>query len=162
MRMRIFTTGGTIDKIYFDKKSDFQVGDPQIVGLLEAANIAFAFEVVPLMQKDSLDMDDADRARIARAVRQDSHRHILVTHGTDTMIATAKALGRIQDKTVVFTGAMQPSRFRTTDAEFNVGFAAAAVQLLPSGVYIAMNGQVFDPQNARKNVSFNRFESLTP
>lgn len=162
MIIKIFTTGGTIDKIYFDAKSEFQVGEPQIAEVLTEANVTFAFEVESVLRKDSLDMTDEDRQFIRARVAQDACERILVTHGTDTMIQTALALRDIQGKTIVLTGAMQPARLRVSDAFFNIGFAIAAAQLMPPGVYIAMNGEIFDPRFARKNVAKHQFEAMTP
>jgi len=160
MKIKIYTTGGTIDKIYFDQKSEFQVGEPQIVELLREANITFEYELESLMRKDSLDMDDADRALIAERIRQDSSQRILLTHGTDTMVETARALLGIEGKTIVLVGSMQPARLRYSDAVFNIGYAIATVQMMPPGIYVAMNGQVFDPLHARKNVAAHRFEPI--
>lgn len=161
MTIKIFTTGGTIDKIYFDANSEFQVGEPQIAEVLTEANVTFAFEVESVLRKDSLDMTDADRQLIRARVAQDACERILVTHGTDTMIQTALALRDIPGKTIVLTGAMQPARLRVSDAFFNIGFAIAAAQLLPPGVYIAMNGEIFDPHSARKNVAKHQFERVS-
>lgn len=160
MTMKIFTTGGTIDKIYFDAKSEFQVGEPQMAELLREANVSVDFQVESLMRKDSLDLTDADRQLIRDRVAGDPSTRILVTHGTDTMIDTAKALLGIAGKTIVLTGAMQPASLRISDAVFNIGYAVAAAQLLAPGVYIAMNGRVFDPRSAKKNVQKHRFEEI--
>ncbi|MBW2592881.1 MAG: asparaginase [Deltaproteobacteria bacterium] len=160
MKIKFITTGGTIDKIYFDRKSEFQVGDPQVIDVLKDANVTFEYEVVTLLRKDSLDMTDGDRRLIYKTIESDPDRRIVVTHGTDTMIRTAGILQNISEKTIVLTGAMQPAKFRLTDAIFNIACAITAVQTLPYGVYIAMNGQVFDPGKARKNVAENRFEAL--
>lgn len=157
-RIKIITTGGTIDKLYFDAKSQYQVGGPQIGDVLKEANLAVRYEILSLMRKDSLDLTDADREQIRRAVAECPETRLIVTHGTDTMIQTALILGRIPDKTIVLTGAMQPAKFRYSDAVFNVGAAFTAVQLLPAGVFIAMNGRIFDPHKSRKNVDLNRFE----
>ena len=157
--IKIFTTGGTIDKVYYDAKSDFQIGDPQIEPILQEAGVTLSFEVQSLLRKDSLEMTDEDRARVREAVQPDSHQRILITHGTDTMIDTALALGDCADKTVVLTGAMQPARFRITDAVFNVGFALGVAMSHPAGVYVAMNGQVFDPRKSVKNRAEGRFEA---
>ncbi len=159
MSVRIITTGGTIDKVYFDAKSSFQVGEPQIAELLAEANVGAPFAVTPLLRKDSLELDDADRSLIAEQVAAAAETRVLITHGTDTMVETARALLGVEGKTVVLVGAMQPARLRVSDAFFNIGFAFAAVQLLPPGVYVAMNGRVFDPRSARKNVAAHRFES---
>lgn len=158
-KIAVLSTGGTIDKIYFDQKSQFEVGEPQIGQLLDEANITFEYEVRQLLRKDSLDIDDADRALIRAAVEKEEHDKILITHGTDTMVKTANALGDIKNKTVVFVGSMQPARLRVSDAFFNVGYAIAALQLLPPGVYIAMNGHIFNPRETHKNVALNRFET---
>ena len=161
MPIQIFTTGGTIDKVYFDAKSEFEVGDPQIAAILQEAGATVPFAVEMLMRKDSLDLTDADRTRIAERVRSCDSTRIVVTHGTDTMAHTARALGDTGGKTVVFVGSLSPARFKGSDAEFNIGFAFAAVQTLPPGAYVAMNGQVFEAGDVVKNRSANRFEGAT-
>ncbi len=158
MKIKFFTTGGTIDKIYFDAKGEYAIGEPQVSTLLADVNIGFEFEIESLLKKDSLDLTDADRALIRERVTAEMATLIIITHGTDTMIQTARALKDISGKTIVLTGAMQPARMRVTDAGFNLGTAIAAVQTLPAGVYIAMNGRIFDPENSRKNVAEHRFE----
>lgn len=160
MTIKIVTTGGTIDKIYFDRKNEFQVGAPQIGEVLTEANVTLDYEVIQLLRKDSLDMTDADRRLIYDTIRTNPGRHFVITHGTDTMLVTAKLLQKIKDKTIVLTGAMQPAKFRQTDAVFNIAAAITAVQLLSPGVYVAMNGRIFDPGNIRKNVENNRFETI--
>lgn len=160
MNVQILTTGGTIDKTYFDAKSNYKVGDPQILEILKQANAQCCYEVETLFRKDSLDLTDADRSLIAQHVKQTPSNRILITHGTDTMVETAKALQDIAGKTVVLVGSLTPARFKYSDAEFNIGFAMGAVQALPPGIYIAMNGQLFDPQQVRKNRDANRFERL--
>ncbi len=155
----IVTTGGTIDKVYFDDKSDFQVGDPQIGRILDELGVAFRFSVIPILRKDSLHITAADRELLRATISAQPARHVLVTHGTDTMVDTANVLASIKDKTIVLTGALNPARFRGSDADFNIGTAVGAVQCLPPGVYIAMNGRIWDPLKVRKNVAANRFES---
>ncbi|WP_202840712.1 asparaginase domain-containing protein [Luteimonas saliphila] len=155
----IVTTGGTIDKIYFDDKSDYQIGDPQIGRMLEELGVGFRFRVIPILRKDSLHLDDADRELVRAAIAAQPARHVLVTHGTDSMVETAKVLASIPGKTIVLTGALSPARFRGSDAEFNIGTAVGAVQSLPPGVHIAMNGRIWDPAKVRKNVDANRFEA---
>jgi L-asparaginase len=162
MTIRIFTTGGTIDKVYFDKKSQYAIGDPQAGGVLERANVCFDYEVTSLLRQDSLDMTDDDRLKIKTAVQSTPEKHIVITHGTDTMIATAKVLEGTPAKTIVLTGSMYPARFRDSDAVFNLGCAVVAAQTLPPGVYIAMNGCIFDPHFSRKNIQLNRFERISP
>ena len=156
----IVTTGGTIDKIYFDDKSDYQIGDPQIGRMLEELGVAFRFSVIPILRKDSLHLGDADRELVRATIAAQPARHVLVTHGTDSMVATAKVLSSVPGKTIVLTGALSPARFRGSDAEFNIGCAIGAVQSLPAGVYIAMNGLIWDPAKVRKNVAANRFEAI--
>ena len=156
-RLHIFTTGGTIDKVYFDALSEFQVGETAIDAILREANMTVPYDLTSLMKKDSLELTDADRRAIHAAVSASPARHILITHGTDTMAQTARTLLDIANKTIVLTGAMQPARLRSTDAIFNVGFALAAAQLKPAGVYIAMNGQVFDARSVRKDREAGRF-----
>jgi L-asparaginase len=158
MKVVVFTTGGTIDKVYFDAKSEFEVGEPQIGQILKEAMVGFEFEVRALMQKDSLDMTDADRALIRASVERCDASLILITHGTDTMVEAAHALAGIPGKSIVLTGALSPARFRSTDAIFNIGMAVAAVQTVGEGVYIAMNGRVFPAGAVRKNRERNRFE----
>ncbi len=160
MKVKIFTTGGTIDKIYFDAKNDYQVGEPEIGSLLTEANVTFDYRVKSLMRKDSLEMTEADRKVVNNAVATDPCSRILITHGTDTMVETARSLLGIPNKTIVLTGSMQPASLRVSDAFFNVGCAVAAVQLLFPGVYVVMNGRVFDPRTSCKNVEKNCFERL--
>ncbi|HEY4414319.1 MAG TPA: asparaginase domain-containing protein [Verrucomicrobiae bacterium] len=160
MKLKFFTTGGTIDKIYFDAKGEYAIGEPQVATLLADVNTGFEYEIESLLRKDSLDLTAADRALIRERVAAETATQIVITHGTDTMIQTAQALRDIPGKTIVLTGAMQPARMRVTDAGFNLGAAVAAVQTLPAGVYIAMNGRIFNPENSRKNVAAHRFEEI--
>ena len=161
MQIRFITTGGTIDKIYFDALSKFEVGDSQIKQFLSEGRVEFDFEIVPLLQKDSLEMTAEDRQVLHEFIVNDDAKFFVVTHGTDAMPETAEALVGIEGKTIVLTGALTPARFRTTDAVFNVGMAVAAVQTAPPGVYIAMSGQIFEAGSVRKNRDANRFESIS-
>ena len=158
MHIRFITTGGTIDKIYFDALSQFEVGESQVKHILTEGLVAFDYDVVSLLQKDSLEMTDEDRQTLRDFIANNDASHFVVTHGTDTMPATAEALEGIDGKTIVLTGALSPARFKTTDAVFNVGMAVAAVQTAVPGVYIAMSGQVFEAGHVRKNREENRFE----
>ncbi len=160
VRIKIFTTGGSIDKGYSTTESEFLVQDPKIEGILIEANVAVAYDIEPLLKKDSLDITEADRELIARRVEVDPASKVLITHGTDTMVDTGRRLSSIPGKTIVLTGAMQPASFKYSDAAFNIGFAISALQNLPEGVYIAMNGQVFPAGAVRKNRDENRFETL--
>lgn len=160
MKLRFITVGGTIDKIYFDQLSEYQVGTPGVERLLQELPLAFDYEIESVLRKDSLDMTDADRELVRAAVERSPEQRIVITHGTDTMIDTARHLATVKNKVIVLTGAMQPAGFRHSDAEFNVGTAVGAVQALPAGVHIAMNGRIFDPNRARKNRERGMFESV--
>lgn len=160
MQLTIFTTGGTIDKVYFDENSRFEIGSTQVGEILREAQAGIDYKIVSLMQKDSLELTDHDRGVIRDAVAACDNAHILLTHGTDTMTDTAAVLAGITDKTIVLTGALSPARFRSTDASFNVGMAVAALQILSPGVYIAMNGEIFPAGSVRKNREANRFERI--
>ncbi len=158
MKIKIFSVGGTIDKVYFDKLSEYQVGFPSVREILDGLPIAFEYEVESLLRKDSLDMDEADRALVLTHVATDPSTRILITHGTDTMIDTAKKLSSVTGKCIVLTGAMEPAHFKSSDAVFNIGVAVGAVSALPEGVYLAMNGRIFDPFKCRKNRDKHMFE----
>ena len=160
MFIRFITTGGTIDKIYFDALSQYEVGDSPLKQMLSEGLVEFEYDIVPMLQKDSLEMTDDDRQQLLDYIAADDATHYVITHGTDTMPQTAEKLSSLEGKTIVLTGALTPARFRTTDAVFNVGMAVAAVQSCEPGVYIAMNGQVFAAGAVRKNRAENRFETL--
>lgn len=149
--LAIFTTGGTIDKVYFDALSEFQVGETVVPQILRTGLVRSDIRVETLMGKDSLDLTDADRSIIREAVMRAPESGIIITHGTDTMTETAKALQGVADKTIVLVGALSPARFAHSDAHFNLGMAVAAAQLAPSGVWIAMNGTVFPAGKVRKD-----------
>jgi len=173
----VLTTGGTIDKVYFDASSQFEIGDSVVAELLREAHVDCEFALQEVMRKDSLDLDDADRASICAAVRARAERCVVITHGTDTLAMTAEALtaeatnadkrsddalageatGALAEKTVVLTGALSPARFAKSDATFNVGMAFAAAQTLPPGIYIVMSGQVFASGHVRKDKQNNVF-----
>ncbi|HEY3900102.1 MAG TPA: asparaginase domain-containing protein [Chthoniobacter sp.] len=155
--IHFLTTGGTIDKVYFDATSEYEVGPPHVAEVLREGNATFDHTIEAVLAKDSLDLTDSDRASIRRHVESCPGDRVIITHGTDTMVETARSLSGIPGKTIVLTGAMQPAGFKTSDAEFNLGVAIGAVQALPPGVYIAMNGQIFDPARVRKNRELKRF-----
>ena len=159
-KLLVVTTGGTIDKIYFDDMSDYQIGEPLIGQILDHLQVGFEFEINALMRKDSLHITDEDRNTIHDAVAASDANHILITHGTDSMVKTALVLADIPNKTMVLTGALNPARFRDSDAIFNIGCAVGAVQSLPHGAWIAMSGTIWDPGNVRKNRDKNRFEAV--
>jgi L-asparaginase len=160
LTIKILTTGGTFDKVYYDALSEFQIGEPMAGELLEEANVTFSYAVESLLKKDSLEITQEDRELIRNRVASVTGSMILITHGTDTMVDTAKSLQGIENKTIVLFGAMQPARMRYSDAMFNLGVAIAAVQILPVGIYIAMNGQIFNPHEVAKNRAEARFETI--
>lgn len=157
----IITCGGTIDKIYFDNLSDFTVGESHVRCLLKSINANCDFNHIPLFQKDSLDMTNEDRIKLAQVV-QKVNSDVLITHGTDTMIDTAKELFKLDTRhRVVLTGSMQPYLFKGTDAVFNIGFALGVMSCMTSGIYIAMNGEVFSSfNNVIKDRENNRFKRV--
>lgn len=160
MDIRILTVGGTIDKIYFDKKRQYEVGPPTIKRILKELNVNFTYSVKSLFKKDSLDMTERDRQVIIDTVKSDPHTRFIITHGTDTMIETGKQLKAVSGKVIVLTGALAPAIFKISDAIFNIGCAVAAVQIMEPGVYIAMSGRIFDPDKAVKNDAAMRFEAI--
>mgnify|MGYP000621921129 FL=1 len=158
--LEILTTGGTIDKVYFDKKSNYEVGDPFVEELLHKMNVNISFKVKSLMKIDSLDMTDIDREEILNYIKNSNANNFLITHGTDSIVETAIYLKKISDKTIVLTGSLKPAIFIDNDAIFNVGSALTSAQILKKGVYIVINGQVFNPDNVRKNLEKNIFETI--
>jgi L-asparaginase len=159
-KLLIVTTGGTIDKIYFDDMSDYQIGEPLIGQILEQLQVGFEFEVKAILRKDSLHVTDDDRQTIHDVIVASDAGHVLVTHGTDSMVKTALLLADIPAKTIVLTGALNPARFRDSDAVFNIGCAVGAVQTLSAGAWIAMNGCIWNPKTVRKNRGKNCFEAI--
>ena len=158
-KLLIVTTGGTIDKIYFDDMSDYQIGKPLIGQILKQLQVGFKFKIKALMRKDSLHVTDEDRLEIRAEIAASDANHVLITHGTDSMVKTALVLSDIPGKTMVLTGALNPARFRDSDAVFNIGCAVGALQSLPHGAWIAMNGSIWDPRKVQKKRAKNRFES---
>ena len=147
----VVTTGGTIDKQYFDALSQYQITDTMVARLLEVARVTIPFEIVEVARKDSLELDDDDRVRLVSSAREARSDRIVVTHGTDTMTVSAQALAEVTGKTIVLVGALTPARFSESDAAFNLGMAFAVVQVAPPGVYITMNGTVFPADDVIKD-----------
>jgi L-asparaginase len=160
MKIKIFSMGGTIDKLYFDDLSHYEVGEPQVAEVLKEAEVHFDYDVEDVVRKDSLRLTEADRELLRQRITASPHRLALVTHGTDTMVDTGLALKGIPGKVIVLTGALSPYRFRQSDATFNIGCAIGALQVLPPGVYIAMSGRVFAIDRVRKNREARRFEEI--
>ncbi|KZY70486.1 asparaginase [Oleiphilus sp. HI0071] len=159
MKIALVTTGGTIDKDYFDALSDYKVVESIVPMLLERIGSGLTIERKEVCRKDSLELTEQDRDELKRTIIGLEADKVLVTHGTDTMVDSALSLGQITDKTIVFTGAMRPARFMDTDALFNVGVAIGALQSKESGVFVAMSGQVFSPDSVKKNRDAQLFES---
>ena len=152
-----------MDKVYYESTSDYRVSAPTIIDIFNRSRTDVP-EIMPLMAKDSMNMDDADREALVRYITESDYARFLVTHGTDTLSDSAQAMTKaLADagiaKTVVFTGSFLPTRFRNTDAEYNVGFAYACAQILPAGCYVAIQGQVFLGDAVMKNRQEMRFES---
>lgn len=160
LEIKVFSMGGTIDKVYFDELSEYAVGEPQVGLLLAEARAAFEFEIEESARKDSLHITEEDRQRLRRSIEVEPCPLILVTHGTDRMIETGLALEGIPGKVIVLVGAMTPARFKGSDAPFNIGCAVGAVQTLPPGVYVAMSGLVLPVRKAHKNRLAGVFEEL--
>ncbi|HZJ30635.1 MAG TPA: asparaginase domain-containing protein [Vicinamibacterales bacterium] len=159
--IRIFVTGGTFDKTYDEIRGVLSFEDTHLSEMLRLGRSQVDVTVRTLMMVDSLEMTDADRQLIVRNCVQSSEERIVITHGTDTMVETARALAAgVQHKTIVITGAMIPYAFGSSDGLFNLGSALSFAQVLPPGVYIAMNGQHFAWDKVRKNRETGVFEPL--
>ena len=160
--IRILVTGGTFDKEYDEVRGRLFFKDTHIHEMLEKGRSRVPVSIRTLMMIDSLDMTDADRALVVEQCRQSDEDRIVVTHGTDTMVETARAVAAagLAAKTVVLTGAMIPYAFGSSDGLFNLGSALSFAQTLPPGVYVAMNGQVFPWDRVRKNRDTASFERL--
>lgn len=158
----LITTGGTIDKVYAAQAgtSDLSIGDPAVRDILARVNPAIEIAISEATRTDSLDMTDADRAVILEACENAAAERIIITHGTDTMVKTAGVLSQVSGKTIVLTGSARPAIFRDTDADFNLGVAFGAVQALPHGVYIAMNGRLRDWRDTVKDKATGQFQSV--
>lgn len=153
----VLTTGGTIDKQYFDALSQYAITDSVIARLLETGRVLHPFRIEEVMRKDSLEIDAEDREAIAERIAASPNMHIVITHGTETMTETAKRLAQIPGKTMVLVGALAPARFAESDATFNLGMAFATAQVAPPGVYITMNGSVFRGDKVMKDREAGRF-----
>src|SRR4051812_5645007 len=162
MSIRIFVTGGTFDKEYNELTGALFFKDTHLPEMLRLGRSRIDLSISTLMMIDSLDMSDADRARIVSECAAAAETRILVTHGTDTMVETAAALAAAHPagKTIVLTGAMIPYAFGSSDGLFNLGSALSFVQALPAGVYLAMNGRCFNWDRVRKNRNTGTFEDL--
>ncbi|MDC9720492.1 MAG: asparaginase domain-containing protein [Gammaproteobacteria bacterium] len=158
MKLQILAIGGTIDKVYFDALSEYTIGAPAATEILQRVKVNFDYDVSQMISKDSLEMTDADRLEILAAVQAHNADKVIITHGTDTMVDTGKVLKQAAGKTIVIMGAMQPAIMKLTDADFNLGVAVAAVQALPQGVYLCMNGRIYDVDKVVKNRAQGQFQ----
>jgi L-asparaginase len=162
MSVRVFVTGGTFDKEYDELTGKLYFQTTHVDEMLRRGRCGLDVDVETLMMVDSLDMTDAQRLSVVRACRDCNEKQIVITHGTDTMVETARALAEgVEGKTVVLTGAMVPYAFGSSDGLFNLGSALSFVQALPVGVYIAMNGKSFPWDDVRKNRDAGVFERLS-
>ncbi len=160
-KIRIIVTGGTFDKEYNDLNGKLFFKNSHVQNMLELGRSRLDLNIRTLMMIDSCDMTDEDRNIIAKNCEKASEKKIIITHGTDTMVETAKVLANsIKDKTIILTGAMIPYTFGSSDGLFNLGSAIAFVQTLPAGIYIAMNGKFFNWDNVRKNKRIGEFEEI--
>ncbi len=162
MKIRIIVTGGTFDKEYNELNGTLYFRDSHVPQMLRQGRSRVETEIDEMMMMDSLDMTDDDRARIVRRCAESPERRIVITHGTDTMVQTARALAQasLEGRTIVLTGAMIPYAFGSSDGMFNLGSAVSFVQSLPPGVYVAMNGRCFNWDAVRKNRESGWFESV--
>lgn len=159
MKIAFIQTGGTIDKDYPRTKEGyaFEIREPAVARILERVDPCFDFEVISVLMKDSLDITEQDRETVYNACQKVDADRIVITHGTDTMIETAKRLRAIKNKTIVLTGASKPEKFSESDASFNVGTAVGAINVLGHGVYIAMNGRVYRWKHVRRDPATGQF-----
>jgi L-asparaginase len=161
--VRFFVTGGTFDKEYNELNGELFFQQTHLPEMLKLGRSRVPAEVTTLMMVDSLAMTDAQRLAIAQACLEAPEERLVVTHGTDTMVETAKVLAQtVKNKTVVLTGAMVPWKFGSSDGLFNLGSALAFAQVLPPGVYLSMNGRWFNWDNVRKNRTKGEFETIRP
>lgn len=160
MKILIIQTGGTIDKDYPQKNKGyaFEIDEPAATRILENAEPGFQYEINSLLKKDSLDITDKDRAIIKALCEQADLAKIIITHGSDTLVETARFIGDIPGKTIILMGAYRPERFTNSDAAFNLGVAVGALNILEEGTFVAMNGKVMDPARCKKNSKTGKFE----
>jgi L-asparaginase len=159
MKIVFIQTGGTIDKDYPKIKNGFafEITEPAVRRIIQKVNPNFDFEIISILKKDSLDIKEEDREKIYAACQKANSDKIIITHGTDTMIETAKKLSTIKNKTIILTGANKPERFSDSDASFNVGTAVGALNVLSKGVYIAMNGRIYPWKKVERHLETGRF-----
>ena len=159
--IKVFITGGTFDKEYNELNGTLYFNETHLFEMLTLGRSRLDLSIHTLMLKDSLDFEESDRELIAAACNEANEKKILITHGTDTMTITASYLAKhCPNKTIILTGAMVPYKFGSSDGLFNLGSALAFVQVLPIGIFIAMNGKIFEANKVKKNTSRGEFESI--
>jgi L-asparaginase len=159
MKVLFVQTGGTIDKDYpkTTRGYAFEISEPAVGRILEKLNPDFEYEIVSVLKKDSLDITESDRIKILKACQKTDAPKIIITHGTDTMLETAKKLSVLKGKTIIITGSMRPERFSNSDAPINVGLAIGAVNVLDNGIYIAMHGKIISWDKCKRNPKTGQF-----
>jgi L-asparaginase len=159
MKITFISTGGTIDKDYPKGAGayGFEIGEPAVKRILEQVAPNFEYEILSVLKKDSLDINDEDRSRIVEACQNANSDKIIITHGSDSLLATARELNRIKDKTIILVGSFRPELFKDSNAHFNIGFALGAIGYLVPGVYVAMHGQVFSWDRCTRQEGTGRF-----
>ena len=164
MKIIFIQTGGTIDKDYPKTKKGyaFEITEPAVERILRKVNPNFDYEIVHLLKKDSQDITHEDRDKISQICQKIKDNRIIITHGTETMIETARRLSSIKSKTIILTGAMKPEKFTDSDASFNVGTAIGAISLLSNGIYIAMNGRIYPWNKVKRNSRTGQFVETEP
>jgi L-asparaginase len=159
MHILFLQAGGTIDKDYprTVKGYGFEITGPSVMRILKKIRPSFSFDVKPILKKDSQDITPFDLKKIIDFCRKAKEDKIIITHGTDTIIETAKQLSVLKNKTIILTGAFLPEKFKDSDAEFNVGVAIGAISSVPRGAYVAMNGMVFSFDKVKRDPKTGRF-----
>lgn len=159
MKILFIQTGGTIDKDYPKKVKGyfFEIAEPAVKRIMKKVNPKFEYSILQLIKKDSLEITNKDRDIIYNSCRNAKVKKIIITHGTDTMIETAKKLSTIRNKVIILTGAILPEKFNDSDAMFNIGTAVGAINILNKGVYIAMNGKVYPWDETIKSQKTGKF-----
>jgi L-asparaginase len=159
MKILFIQTGGTIDKDYSKvfQAYNFDINDPAVERILDKVNPSFEFEIMSLLKKDSMDMNDEDRELIRKTCQNSDSSKIIITHGTDTMVETARVLSDIKNKVIILTGSARPERFSNSDATFNIGVAVGALNVVDEGVFVAMNGVLRSFDTVIKNPETGQF-----
>lgn len=159
MKITFIQTGGTIDKDYpkTTKGYAFEISEPAVKRILQRVSPNFDFKIISVLKKDSLDITEEDRNKILKMCQETYNDKIIITHGTDTMMETAKKLTGIKNKVIVLTGAMRPEKFSDSDASFNLGVAIGAANVIKNGLYIAMNGRIYPHNKVKRNLETGQF-----